>query len=330
MRATVVYVAAPLAAATLIIVQANAQGRAQERDRGTGPESISSARASPGEARALIWTPAQMAAAEPVPVPVVDPQGVRAAFAARRLAGGPSGATEGKAPPQLERRAGNVKTYPLTMAGSLFFNEPNDKPGWGHACTAQFVAQNVILTASHCIQSEMPPYGYYKNFAFSLQYQNGNFKHKYGYRCVANMKGWAQQGNAHWLYDYAMILIDGASDVGWFGLEWNWQGKYNRATRLAYPKGDADGKVIQVDSGPLSVADGIVELDHGNKHEQHGASGGAWIGDYSTDTRSNQDHVISVQSFSQDEFSGIAFGPFFNEGIKTLLDYTKAGCRTPN
>jgi hypothetical protein len=273
-----------------------------------------------------------MRTAEPVPLPVADPEAVRAAFKHRTAAPQASGGTDAGMPaPELGRQSGNVRMYPLTMTGRLFFNEANDKPGWGHLCTAQFVAPNVILTASHCVQDATPPYAYHTNFMFSLEYERGASPRQYGWKCMGNKKGWAQPGAAHYLYDYAMIQIDGTSEVGWFGLQWNWLGKYDAATKIGYPSGSYGGEVIQVDTGPLSVADGIVELKHGNMNVQHGSSGGGWVGDYSKNPRDNtRNHIISSESFSNGEAgetSGISYGPYYTEGILSLLNYVKAGCR---
>jgi hypothetical protein len=315
---------AAVTAITLIAIHAEAQAPSRDASK---DEDISSIRAEPGQGRSSVWTAARIREAQPVPPPIADPAAVRAEFKARRPSP-PTSGTEPSGPTNLGRQSGNVRFFPLTMAGQLFFNEPSDKPGWGHACTAQFVASNVILTASHCVQDETPPYAYYKNFAFRLEYEQGKTKRQYGFNCVANLKGWAQPGAGHYLYDYAMIQTDAPSDVGWFGMQWSWWvGQFDRATKIGYPSGSDKGEVIQIDAGPLSVTDGIVELKHGNMHVQHGASGGAWIGDYSTNPVSNLNHIISSQSFSRDETSGISYGPYYTDSVLTLLNYVKAGCR---
>jgi hypothetical protein len=64
---------------------------------------------------------------------------------------------------------------------------------------------------------------------------------------------------------------------------------------------------------------------------QHGSSGGGWVGDYSKNPRDNtRNHIISSESFSNGEAgetSGISYGPYYTEGILSLLNYVKAGCR---
>jgi V8-like Glu-specific endopeptidase len=294
-------------------------------------EEISSIQIEPSQGRASLWTEAWLRDAQALPLPVADPEAVRAEFKARFTGPPGGGSTEqGAPPPELGRRSGDVHSFPLNRVGRLFFNEPGDAPGKGHVCTAQFVAQNVLLTASHCVQGMKPPYAYHKNFMFDLQYEKGTSSRKYGTKCVANKKAWAQDSAARYLWDYAMILTDAPSDSGWFGLEWNWSNKYRRATKIGYPSGSFNGQIIQVDAGPLSVTKGLVEMHHGNKQVQHGSSGGGYVGDYSTDGKSNANHIISSESFSrgeEGETSGISYGPYYTEELLSLLNYTKAGCR---
>jgi hypothetical protein len=130
-----------------------------------------------------------------------------------------------------------------------------------------------------------------------------------------------------------MLKLDGKSEVGWFGLAWGWAGQYHRATKIGYPNGDFKGEVIQVDAGPLSVKDGLVELRHGNRHVQHGSSGGGYVGDYSTNSNGDDNHIISSESFSPGgeagETSGIGYGPYYTDEIFSLFKYANAGCREP-
>jgi hypothetical protein len=196
MRLIILAPAALLAAATtLLSIKSSAQPPTPAIER--TPSGISSIRADPAQARSSIWTPARMRDVEAAPLPVVDPDAVRAAFTAQRSSPGTSGATAGSASSAgLGRRSGNVRSYPLTQVGQLFFNTNKDKPGWGNVCTAQFIDEDVILTASHCVQDDTPPYAYHKNFLFSLQYERGSFDRQYGWKCVANKTAWAQRSQA--------------------------------------------------------------------------------------------------------------------------------------
>ena len=297
------------------------------------PEGISSIRAESSLGRSAAWSEESMRSAQPAPLPTADPDAVRAAFRSRGFSGHVLGGQteDGPAPAGLGRQSGDVHSFPLSMVGRLFFNEDGDAPGVAHSCTAQFVDQNVILTASHCVQDDKPPFAYHKNFAFALQYDRRTMRHVYHWGCLGNPKGWAQESAARYLYDYAMIQTDTPSDVGWFGLQWNWVGMYNRATKVGYSSGSLAGEVVQVDAGPLTVSDGLVELKHGNKNVQHGSSGGGYVGDYSTVFHGKENHIISSESFSRGkdgETSGIGYGPYYTDGLQSLLNYVKNGCKS--
>ena len=327
--ARIILVAAAIVMTAIMAVYSSAQGPAPPGE--TEPEGYSSIRAEPTRERSFVWTEAAMLDAQPVPLPVADPDAVRTTFTARSAGPPESGATDEGGPSHtLELRPGDVRFFPLTRVGRLYFNKPDDPPGRGNICTAQFVASDVILTAAHCIQDDRPPYPYYRNFMFALQYEQGTTRRRYGVICAGNKKAWAQPNPQRWLYDYAMILTDAPSDVGWFGFQWNWIGKYRSATRIGYPRGSLKGEVVQVDNGPLSVTNGIVQLKHGNMDDQHGSSGGGYVGAYSTESRSDRNSIISLQSFSHGkggETSGIGYGPYFTEQIFDLFKYVRAGCR---
>ena len=326
--ATPVMAAAIGVGTTLAVIDSITQAPAESGR--LGDDDISSIRAEPGQGRSSQWTAERMGEAQPALLPVADPEEVRVAFRHRRIGLAVPGVTAAGEPAQeIGRQSGNVHAYPLTMAGRLYYNEPDDKAGRGHICTAQFVAPSVVLTAAHCVQDH-ETHIYHRNFMFALEYERGVSEHQYFWRCAATKKAWAQPGEGRYLFDYAMIQVESASEVGWFGLEWNWIGKYRGATKIGYPSGSFNGEIIQVDAGPLSVTDGIVELKHGNKDVQHGSSGGGWVGDYTTNPRVNANHLISSESFSRGEAgetSGISYGPYYTEALLSLLNYTKAGCR---
>ena len=148
-----------------------------------------------------------------------------------------------------ERAAGDVNTMPLVFAGKMFFS----KPDGDFMCSAQFISKNVLLTAAHCVRDDKSG-DFWKNITFFLQYDKGRASAKYTQNCVATFDSWVQEGNDKYLSDFAMILVNEDSKTGWFGTEWDWQGEYKSATKIGYPVGIAQGEVIQVLPGPISVA----------------------------------------------------------------------------
>jgi hypothetical protein len=60
---------------------------------------------------------------------------------------------------------------------------------------------------------------------------------------------------------------------------------------------------------------------------QHGGSGGAWLGDYATSFSPSSNHVASVSSFGYDREPGVLYGPYLNDRFKVLRTYVANGCR---
>lgn len=309
------YRLAAAAAASLMLIGMTA---AQAAD-------IGSAKATPGERAGDHWTPEAISAAAQAPKPNVDPSSIKLPPGASR-----SGQKPGALPSQVseapakmqERAAGDVTSMPLVFAGKLFFS----KPDGDYVCSAQFIAKNVLLTAAHCVRDDTSG-DFWKNITFFLQYDKGRASAKYTQNCVATFNTWVQPGSEKYLSDFAMILVNEDSKTGWFGTQWDWQGAYNKATKIGYPSGIANGEVIQILPGPISVSEGIVELRHGDPNEQGGSSGGAWIGDYDTKGDPQRNHVISVESFGFEGKPGVDYGPYFDDRIKQLYDYVSNGCK---
>lgn len=288
-------------------------------------DTIGSAHATPGERAVDHWTPEVMSAAVQAPKPNVDPSTIHIPPGTARAGMNP-GATPSEvtaaASQMHERAAGDVNTVPLVFAGKMFFS----KPSGDFVCSAQFISKNVLLTAAHCVRDDQTG-AFWKNITFFLQYDRGRASAKYTQNCVATYNSWVQPGNEKYLSDFAMIQVNSGSRTGWFGTQWDWQGAYNHATKIGYPGGIAEGQVIQVLPGPISVSGGIVELRHGDKHAQGGSSGGAWIGDYDTRGDPARNHIISVESFGFDGQPGVDYGPYFDDRVKKLFDYVSNGCK---
>ncbi len=291
----------------------------------SGPDTISGVVVPPGQRAADFWTEEAMAAAEEIPLPSVDPALVQPPAVQPRSGGAPEQsepfdiATGGE---PTERFSGNIKSTPLKWAGRLFFTADGAKK----RCSAQFIGKRLVLTAAHCVRNNQTG-EFYDNFLFALQYERGRSARQYGSACFATFDGWVTREFTRYLSDFAMILINGESSVGWFGTSINWEGRFGSMTKIGYPRGEFDGEVIQVENGPITVTDGIVELRHGNNSDQHGSSGGAWIGDYATSFSSASNHVASLESFGYDSKPGVDYGPLFTDRFKVLRAYVENGCR---
>jgi Trypsin len=279
-----------------------------------------------GGNRTAGWTRSAMEAAKQAELPNVNPDAVRTAvrrLRAARPAGEPGGTTEEDlAPAGGERMSGNVKNKPLYWAGKLFFT----KTDGDYVCSAQFISKNVVLTAAHCVR-DSDTGDWHTNFAFALQYENGKYSHVYGARCFSTLAGWVSQDDSHWTYDFATILVDSPSETGYFGTRWNWAGDYDSLSKIGYPTSMEDGEVIQVEHGPVTIQDGIVEMHHGNMKNQGGSSGGAWIGGYNDGSGDDGNRVVSVQSFSYEGVEGYGYGPYLSDSFRKLWQFTENDCK---
>lgn len=308
--------------AMAVVALATAPAFAQSTD---GNSSASAP--SGGNRSSTAWTPSAMGRAVLAPRPNVNPDDVRSAARSRAAVPDKPGTTPAADlaanAGTKERKAGNVVEKPLYWAGKLFFREPDGD----YVCSGQFISPNVVLTAAHCVRSDETG-EWYKDFIFALQYNNGDYGAIYSYDCVATRNAWVQPNFEKYLSDFAMIRVDNPSKTGNFGTHWGWRGEYNEASKIGYPGGVADGEVIQVEHGPISFVDGVVQMKHGNQADQGGSSGGAWIGDYSNAEGSDDgNYVISVESFGYDEEPGVDYGPYLDANFKDLWDYVENGCK---
>lgn len=310
-----------LIAAAATVCTAGGPAFAQSSD----PDAIEFSAPATGQ-RAAPLTPAEMEAATAEATPSVNPDAVRSAnrrVRANRPAGEPGGTAQADlASAKGERASGNVTEKPLYWAGKLFYT----KPDGDYVCSAQFIGPNIVLTAAHCVR-DSDTGNWYENIAFALQYNDGKYGGIYRPECFATLGGWVSQDETKWNYDFATILVDAPSKTGHFGTRWSWAGDYNEATMVGYPVSMQDGQVIQVEKGPIRIEDGIVEMHHGNPKNLGGASGGAWIGGFTSGDQDGTNRVISVQSFHYEGLEGYGFGPYLEESFRKLWLFTENGCK---
>jgi Trypsin len=239
---------------------------------------------------------------------------------------------------------GNPSTAPLKWSGLLVIHDvEQDGKSNNMICTAQFIAPRVVLTAAHCVQDYKTGAWYdLDEMYFLLQYQNGQYSQVYRPVCLSRFDGWFPPTGAQsptelgWAYadrfqwDYAMILVDHDSTTGYFNWDVDWSGKYQNATMTGYPLAVLNGQIIQIVDGTLHFAPdrhNVVELVHAERTDiTQGASGGAWVANFSKEETADHNSVLSVSSYLVPRLPGISFGPYLTADYRKLLDHVSRGC----
>jgi hypothetical protein len=242
---------------------------------------------------------------------------------------------------------GNPTIAPLKWAGLVLnyaaFENGGQKYNW--QCTGQFISPTVVLTAAHCVQDSKTGAWYdVKKMYFLAQYQNKSFSQSYRAVCASRFDGWwpiqlrsqnteernrASQNRFQW--DYAMILVDRDSVTGHYK-NWavEWKGKYQDATVTGYPAAMLRGEIIQKAHGeiyfPNFTMPNIAALRHNNSDLTQGASGGAWVANFSKQDDAEHNVLIAVSSFIMKEQSGVFFGAYPTSAFRRLFDYVSKGC----
>jgi hypothetical protein len=237
--------------------------------------------------------------------------------------------------------AGNPAVAPLKWVGLLVFQNAKNET---FSCTAQFIAPKVLLTAAHCVRDNTTGEWYdTSKMFFLLQYQNNDASEIYKVICTGHLGGWvpklapnatdddkqAAAENA-FQYDYAMILVDHESITGHFKVETEWIGKHQAAAQIGYPGAIEGGMIVQRDPGLLALSlsrPNEIILMHTNPNMTQGTSGGAWIANFATTERPDENSIIGVTSFGNGTWPGVTFGPYFRQqNYGGLFDYVSKGC----
>jgi hypothetical protein len=306
----------PIACVTVITVTCGV-ARAQ-------PNRIDSIRTPPSSALTEYWTDQRLQDAKPMEVPVLDPRTLAPVAPAEPKSGTPRSGPPKAGPRPDSGVSGSVSARPLYWAGRLAFNS-NEGPA---TCSAQFVAPGILATAAHCIQDDKTG-RWFTHFLYQHQYVREKARN-FQTECVAAYRGWVSTDNSRWTWDFAMIKLRGGTDIGHFGWQYGWWGKYNSVPKIGYPAAIERAQVIQVEFG--TVIKGwdakIVGLNHGNPRNAEGSSGGAWVGGWETSGSNPQsNYIISVTSHHMGDERGTSYGPYWDESFVQLMNYTQRGCR---
>jgi len=285
---------------------------------------FNSVRSSPNERKAIIWTPNQKRSAKPLPLPVVNVPNGKSGKSGKPAPQTPQSA---QGQPSLGKARSN-NWVPIKWEGKIYFRQGADL----YMCSGQFITDDVILTAGHCVQ-EAETAEWHTDFEFDLQYNDGKATSIHKSLCMATLNGWTNGGeDGRWAWDYAMVKVDKPSTVGHMGYHYNWRDSYTGAKLTGYPKAVADGERITLVNGALDAEpgepgnDNEVAAHHENPNFTGGSSGGAWIGNYSAQI-GKTNYVIGINSYTHPGDDTTMYSPYLTEDFKTLLDYTENGCK---
>lgn len=218
----------------------------------------------------------------------------------------------------------NVNEFPFSSGGKFFFT----KPGVGdYSCSAQFVgSRRVIMTAAHCLKNYETG-KQYSNFLFRRAYNDGGGQ-PVGWECGALSADWIVGPNnpPNWPSDYGFLYASSDSDVGALGLKTNIP--YSTWTAIGYPYNYGSNKYMyKVDGSKGTVSNGVVEMR--DNPMRSGNSGGAWIGDLTTNPYPGANYAIGLNSFHREDPTS-EFGPYFDNDTYFIFEFVKNHCRVPS
>lgn len=299
--------------------EAAAQRVAEAQARRQGIQAMSAPR---GMQAAAAWNLSRIRKAIPTPLPVLTPGSPAIGPVISRPAPPTAVFPPSDSPSKAQNIPENLKTPPLKWAGKLFYRAP----GGDAVCSAQFIAPGVILTAAHCVRDHITGQ-YYSNFAFALQYHHGAYSRRYGWKCIATPDEWVDRSEKRYQRDYAMLLAEDTSPTGHFGWRPDGSATNESIVKIGYPQDIDSGQIMRVATGPVVLHEGVIELRHGDVNNKQGSSGGAWIAKYQTASDPESNLAISVTSFGVETQPGVAYGPYFDDKFKRMLEYVSNGCQ---
>jgi hypothetical protein len=250
-------------------------------------------------------------------------------------------------------RGGDVNSAPLEWSG--LWETATDDNGSFLSCTGQFITDDIVLMAAHCVRDRYTGQYYdtgngndLGNSFFLLQWENNKYSDVYHPVCEYTYNGWLvalKDGETEdnpagwsqatldavtnsWQWDFAMMKVDHKSITGHYNYAVNSNADF--AVGSGYPAAPlGNAAVIELDPGDVLPTSEIASvrntpseqvLWHGNTAFTQGASGGAWISNFDSRTVSPKTNVVvGLNSFILDSRPGAMFGPVFTKYFDQLV-----------
>jgi hypothetical protein len=264
------------------------------------------------------WTPERMDAAQPYPLPMLSPEQLQdlKQYEQRPFRNRVPVIVEGDRIEQVQGipQVADVNQRPFWNGGRFFFPTPQgDFTG-----TAAFVgANNIVMTAAHCVISQLTG-EWYNNLMFYRAYNNGGGQ-KIGVPMVSVMSNFYNPDiSVKTPWDYAFILTSDISQAGWLGLQISLP--FTTWSSIGYPGNFGGGKQMYQVAGNGAYSGGGIVFMNGNPMSQ-GASGGAWIGALSSNYGPYNNMAIGLNSGGGP--GGQVSGPYFDETFYSLFEHVK-------
>lgn len=209
---------------------------------------------------------------------------------------------------------------PYWSAGRLNFINENGKPRW---CTAQFVAENVILTAAQCVFNRDNRV-WYTDFVFMRASSDGDSPQEVQVRCMSIYKSYYDP-MLNYAYDYAFILTTAEDDRLPLMMETGAPAS-KTVTAIGYPENPDEGRYMyKVKGSWLKVEGGIATMN--NNPLEKGSGGGAWFKEFKAGKfGENWNRIIGINSHRLANKTEINSPLFTNDTIELKDHVEQARC----
>ncbi len=256
-------------------------------------------------------------------------------------------------PFRVSSRGGDITKAPLKWAGLW---ETAEDDSHFLSCTAQFITDDIVLMAAHCVRDRATGRYYdvngtdqdLTNSFFLLQWENNKWSEAYRPLCVLTYDNWVvpfkpgetEEDSSNWSkdtitayvnswqWDFAMVKVDHKSTTGHYNYALG--GPANWAVDTGYPAAPlGSAAVIETDPGDIFSTNVLASeaglqneqvLWHGNPQFTQGSSGGAWVANFDPEHEGPKTNiVVGLNSFGQDNKSGASFGPVFTKYFDQMI-----------
>ena len=196
---------------------------------------------------------------------------------------------------------------PATTIGKLYYTRDDGSGGYCSASVINAENLSTIWTAGHCVHGGGADHGWFSDFLFMPDYDNGNAIGSWSWKQVSSTNGWVQNGD--WQYDLAAIALwpndlgAVADYTGSQGYKFN-QGYNWNVDEFGYPQDavpartDLTGERLYYCQGPTSEFSGFMEI---GCDMFHGASGGPWLDDLQVSR--GWGYIVGANSWHYFDFS---------------------------